>query len=63
MTTISAMADVLENEFQQINKKQVAFYKSKTSQEWNLAEFLKAMELDEHKNTIFSIQVFSNHWS
>ncbi|CAG8850557.1 34081_t:CDS:1, partial [Gigaspora margarita] len=38
---------------QQVNKKQVAFYKSKTSQEWDLAEFLEAMELDEHKNTIF----------
>ncbi|CAG8755527.1 17315_t:CDS:2 [Gigaspora rosea] len=51
------MADALENEFQQVNKRQVAF-----SQEWDLAEFLKTMELDKHKNTIFPIRVSSNHW-
>ncbi|RIB00783.1 hypothetical protein C2G38_2232983 [Gigaspora rosea] len=45
MTTISAMANALENEFQQVNKKQVAF-----SQQWDLAKFLETIELDEHKN-------------
>ncbi|CAG8794522.1 19342_t:CDS:2, partial [Gigaspora rosea] len=33
-------------EFQQVNKRQVAF-----SQQWDLAEFLETMELDEHKNS------------
>ncbi|CAG8833022.1 36628_t:CDS:2, partial [Gigaspora margarita] len=46
-----------------LNKRQVAFYKSKTSQKWDLAEFLETMELDKYKNTIFSVQVSSNHWS
>ncbi|RIB06816.1 hypothetical protein C2G38_2216129 [Gigaspora rosea] len=53
MTTISAMANALENEFQQVNKRQVAF-----SQQWDLAEFLETMELDEHKNRY----VAGNHW-
>ncbi|CAG8652030.1 19296_t:CDS:2, partial [Gigaspora rosea] len=41
----------------QVNKRQVAFYKSKTSQEWDLLKFLEAIELNEHKNTIFPVQV------
>ncbi|CAG8833546.1 38168_t:CDS:1, partial [Gigaspora margarita] len=45
------------------NKRQVVFYKSKISQKWDLAEFLKTIELDEHKNTIFLVQVSGNHWA
>ncbi|CAG8812577.1 38870_t:CDS:2, partial [Gigaspora margarita] len=39
------------------NKRQVDFYKSKPNQKWYLAEFLEAIELDKHKNTIFLVQV------
>ncbi|CAG8850512.1 8651_t:CDS:2, partial [Gigaspora margarita] len=34
-------------------QKASCLYKSKTSQEWDLAKFLEAIELDEHKNIIF----------
>ncbi|CAG8852215.1 17896_t:CDS:1, partial [Gigaspora margarita] len=44
---------IIEANFNKLTKRQVAFYKSKTSQEWDLAKFLEAMELDEYKNIIF----------
>lgn len=39
-----------------------AFYKAQTNQEWDLADFLQSLELEQHRYTVFPLRVSGNHW-
>ena len=38
------------------------FYKAKTSQDWDLPEFLQAAEFNKAQHTLFPLRVNGNHW-
>lgn len=38
------------------------FYKARTSQDWDLPEFLERLEDNKHQYTLFPLRVNGNHW-